>query len=186
MKTKTVLTSLLVATLVSVLAAGALASQEDLFLKYLWESNNDYQIGKYLEAKVALMRATSALDLALSEALEQGNITFEKFRSVFDGFTDVQFKQLRGELVGKKVTWSGYVDDVKEKWFSGFAVQVDMDPPETFLSVYEVTLAVGSDMEDFVGTLTKGKQIKFRGRITSIRKLLGKLIINIEDVTFLD
>lgn len=135
---------------------------------------------------MALMTATSALNFMLSKALERGDITFQKFRSVFDELTDVQFKELREEFKDKKVTWSGYLDDVKEKWFGGFEIQIDMDPPQTFLSVYDVSLNVSSDMKDFVSTLTKDKEVKFQGKIKSIQKVLGELVVNIRDVAFLD
>lgn len=173
-------------SLVMILVFAQPAFSKDPFLEHFWESNNAYQAGQYLETKVALMKATSALDVILSEALERGDITFEKFRSIFDELTDVQFKELRGELKDKKVTWSGYLDDVKEKWLGGFEIQIDMDPPETFLSVYDVSLTVSSDMEDFVSTLTKNKQVKFQGKIKSIQKILGKLVVNIKDVNFVD
>lgn len=177
---------LIVFVLIMVLLFPKVAFSKDPFLEHLWESNNAYQAGQYLETKVALMKATSALNFMLSKALERGGITLEKFRSVFDELTDVQFNQLREELKDKKVTWSGYLDDVKEKWFGGFEIQIDMDPPETFLSVYDVSLTVSSDMKDFVSTLTKDKQVKFEGKIKSIQKVLGKLVVNIRDVTFLD
>lgn len=163
-----------------------IAFSEDIFLKYFWKTNNAYQAKEYLEAKVALMKATSALNLTLSKVLEQGDITFEKFRSVFDELTDIQFKQLRQEFEGKKVIWSGYLDEVEEKWFGGFKIRIDMDSPEIALSVYDVLLIVSSDMEDFVSILTKDQQLKFQGKIKSIQKTLGKLVVNIEDVKFLD
>lgn len=169
-----------------VLMFAQLAFSEDPFLEYLWKSNNAYQAGQYLEAKVAVMTATSALNFELWKVLEQGDITFQKFRSVFDELTDVQFKELREEFKDKKVTWLGYLDDVKEKWFGGFEIQIDMDLPETVFSVYDASLTVSSDMKDFVSTLTKGKQIKFQGKIKNIQKILGKLVVNIKDVKFLD
>ncbi len=173
-------------SLVMVLIFAQPAFSKDPFLEHLWKSNNAYQVGQYLEAKVALMTARSALNFMLWKALERGDITFEKFRSIFDELTDVQFCELREELKDKKVTWSGYLEDAKEKWFGGFEIQIDMDPPEAFLSVYDVSLTVSSDMKDFVSTLTKDKQVKFQGKIKSIQKVLGKLVINIRDVTFLD
>lgn len=177
---------LIISLLIVMFIFSKVAFSEDLFLKHFRESNNAYQTREYLEAKVALMKATSALNLTLSKALEQGDITFEKFRSVFDELTDIQFKQLRQELEGKKVIWSGYLDEVKEKWLGGFEIQVDMDSPETILSIYDVSLTVSSDMKDFISILTKDQQLKFQGKIKNIQKILGKLVVNIKDVKFLD
>lgn len=52
---------LIVFLLTIILLFVKVAFAEDPFLEHFWESNNAYQAGQYLETKVALMKATSAL-----------------------------------------------------------------------------------------------------------------------------
>ena len=94
--------------------------------------------------------------------------------------TDVQFKQYAKSLEGQHVTWVGWVEEVKQKFFGGYECWVDMDSPAEILSVQDVTFRVS---DQIALQLIKDKRIQFAGTIKSILYVLGSCQVSMEDVT---
>jgi predicted nucleic acid-binding Zn ribbon protein len=110
--------------------------------------------------------STTRGPLATATAKTVSDVDFYGIREQFEDMTDAQKRTLSRSINGKRVEWQGWIDDVQE---SG-RIFVDMDPPETFLSVFDVTFAIPrSDVLEY----SLGQQIVFQGDIESITELLG-------------
>lgn len=164
------------------------------FTGSLGDSNRAYEENSILEAEVHLARAELVLDKQLVEALAQGLITFEETRELLEELPDEQYKVIRGKLIGKTTTWSGWLEGVFTKWWpnswwgsqwwGGFNLRIDMDPPESYESIYDVSLTVSADMDRYVNTLRKDEKIAFTGTITNVQRLMGRLIVDLDEVSF--
>jgi hypothetical protein len=98
-------------------------------------------------------------------------LDMSQFVSKYDSLTDIQKEEFVGQSIGKWVTWTGNVSEVK----STGAVFVNL--PETMLS----TVCLNGIPKEIGITLSKGMTIRYTGRITSVINFLG-LFINLEDV----
>ena len=88
-----------------------------------------------------------------------------------NAMTDVQWDRYRVNLEGRSVVWLGWVSDVKEQWFGGYKVLVDMDPPGS-VSVQDVYL---KDVPESVAlSLEKDQQRTITGArvLESLRALV--------------
>ena len=84
--------------------------------------------------------------------------------------TEAQFKGYARSLVGKRVKWSGYVDDVDEGFLGGFEVWVDMDSPNDPVSVQDVYFDIDRSK---ALNLRRDSKITIEGDIESVIGLLG-------------
>jgi len=107
---------------------------------------------------------------------------YAEIRRNFDALTDAQWSVYRQRIAGQRVAhWTGWLSDVDEKTFGGYAARVDMEDPATeFIPVYDVSFDVPPDV---ALQLVKGSPITFSGTITYAEDLLGSLVIKLEDVT---
>lgn len=110
------------------------------------------------------------------------NISFMDIRANMEKMTDLQFDKYVKPLKGKVIRWTGWIEQVKEKFFGGYEVWIDMDSPEESFSVQDITFDVS---EGIAEVLEKDGKYKFVGTIKSIHKILGSLQVNLVDVTFL-
>ena len=92
--------------------------------------------------------------------------------------TDLQFDRYADSLKGSRVSWSGWVKEVRSKTFGGYEVWIDMDSPEEALSVQDVYIPIP---ENTAVGLQKKQPIAFDGIIERISALLGKVSVHIEE-----
>jgi len=121
---------------------------------------------------------------SLGSSINAEEIDFFKLREKAKASTKVQFEELKKEYIGKQVRWEGWVDEAKEKFFGGYNVKIDMDPPES-LSVYDISIDFPSESKDIVLALQKNSKVSFSGKIKSIYFILGSLRVDLENVVFL-
>lgn len=107
------------------------------------------------------------------------SISFTEIRRNMKGMTDLQFEEYVKTLIGKRIRWGGYVEDVKEKFFGGYEVLVDMDSPNDLISVQDVTFEVSKEQ---ALSFNKDSRIKFEGTISSVLDILTSLQISLDKV----
>ena len=103
------------------------------------------------------------------------NCSFYTIRDQMQSMTDIQFKQYAQQLEGKVVTWVGWVEESRKKWFGGYECWIDMDAPNE-LSVQDVTFDIS---ESAALALRKDGRVQFTGTIKSARDILGSLQVNL-------
>ena len=104
-------------------------------------------------------------------------LSFREIRKNLKNMTDVQFEEYAKSLKGKRVRWKGYVEDVKEKFFGGYKVLVDMDSPSDPISVQDIIFDVSKEQAI---SLTKDDKIKFEGTISSVLSILTSLQVSLD------
>ena len=92
--------------------------------------------------------------------------------------TSVAWKLYVNSLIGKKVTWQGWVKDVHQPWTGGYNLQVDMDLPGT-VSMPDVTIEGISEATAVM--MKKDQPIRFSGEISSAFCLLGSRQIGLKN-----
>ena len=170
------------------------ALSQHTFIGSLSDSRHAYEENSILEAQVYLANAELSLDSRLVQDLEQGLITFEDTRVSLEELPVQQYEIIRTKLVGKRTTWSGWLESVLTKWWpnnwwgsqwwGGFNIHIDMDPPDSYMSIYDVSLSVNADMDQYVRTLQKDEKIEFSGRIVNVQRLMERLIVDLDEVSF--
>jgi len=103
-------------------------------------------------------------------AVPLSSVTYTEIRNSMEPMTDAQFKAYVRSLEGKKIRWTGYVEDVKETSATDYKLLVDMDSPSVWLSVYDVSFEVPNSV---ALSLKKDQQVEFEGIISSISNVLG-------------
>jgi hypothetical protein len=91
--------------------------------------------------------------------------------------TDAQFKAYAQSLEGKKIRWTGYVEDVKGTSSGDYELLVDMDGPNVLFSVYEISFKVPSSV---ALSLNKDKQVEFEGIISSVSNVFGVCCVSLK------
>jgi hypothetical protein len=107
-------------------------------------------------------------------------VNFLTIRKNMEGMTDLQFKRYADGLKGKKVIWTGWVEEVKERFLGGYDCWVDMDSPGAMMSVQDVTFDVS---ESVAMKLKKDNKIRFTGTIKSVMSVMGSCQVNLEKGT---
>ena len=102
---------------------------------------------------------------------------FEQIRNMMNAQTDAQWNRYGDSLVGKRVSWTGWVDEVDEKLFGGFDLWVDMDSPADIGSVQDVTLPIANDL---ALKLEKGQRVQVVGIIKYVANILGSCQVSLE------
>ena len=118
---------------------------------------------------------TQGVTKAAPEPLPISDVDFFKVREASKNMTDVQWKEYLNGVVGKRIQWTGYVDEVKEDG----KVWIDMDPPDA-LSVQDIYINVPK--EDAL-KYNKDQKLTFQGTIKSVSKVLTALSIDLKDIT---
>lgn len=108
-------------------------------------------------------------------------VEFGVTRNAIVDMTEAQFKLVADQLKGKSISnWSGWVENVNVKTFGGNEVWIDMDSPDTLMSVQDVTFDVPDDL---ALSLSKDAPIVFSGEIESVTNILGSLQIQLKNGT---
>lgn len=107
------------------------------------------------------------------------SISFKEIRHNMEVMTDLQFEEYAKTLIGKRVGWSGYVEDVKQKFLGGYEVWIDMDSPDELFSVQDITFEVSREQ---ALSLKKDSRIKFVGTISFVMNLFTSLQISLDQV----
>ena len=94
------------------------------------------------------------------------------------GATSIQWSDFTKPLKGQRVQWSGWIVEARQKTFGGYEVWIDMDPPNTPLSVQDVSFDVTAEV---ARSLSKGQRVAFTGTITSIVDVFSSCQINLKD-----
>ena len=92
--------------------------------------------------------------------------------------TEAQWKEYARGLKGASVSWSGWVEDVNEKFFGGYELWVDMDAPDVIMSVQDVTFNIPDDL---ALKLRKDQRVTFTGTIKSVMNVLGSCSVILEN-----
>ena len=104
---------------------------------------------------------------------------FEVTRNAIVGMTEAQFKLIADQLKGKSISnWTGWVENVNVKTLGGYEVWIDMDSPDTLMSVQDVTFDVS---EELALLLSKDAPINFSGEIESVTNIFGSLQIQLKN-----
>jgi len=141
-----------------------------------------YNQRNYLSAKNLMMEATANLNKKIAEELGKGKIPFSTFREQISRLMDAQFKEWRVYLLGKRVLWQGWVENVKKEWYGSYTIFVEMDEISTASAEYDVSIVLSSNQKDLALGLQKGMEIKFKGNIYDISKTSGRLVVIIKNV----
>lgn len=107
----------------------------------------------------------------------QGEVTYAEIRNSMKSMTEAQFKAYARGLKGKKIQWSGYVEDVKETSSGDYELLVDMDAPSVLFSLSDVTFKVPNSI---ALSLQKDQQVEFEGIISSISNVFGVCAVSLE------
>lgn len=120
------------------------------------------------KTEVSKQRQTQAVSL----------VSFEDIRDNMNRMTTLTWKEYVKALEGQHVSWTGWVVDVKEQWFGGYKILIDMDPPDTLFSVQDVYI---EDLPlSHVSQFSKDDKVSFSGKITSVIDVLGVCSITIK------
>ena len=118
--------------------------------------------------------------LSLSPIIEPSSITYDEIISITkkdkDSSTEARWNVQFEPYLGKKVSWTGWVEEVQSNNYN-FKVLIDMDSPEVILSIEDVIL-ITEDRK--ILKLDKGQQVYFEGYIKNIRSTLNKYWIELE------
>jgi hypothetical protein len=84
--------------------------------------------------------------------------------------TEAQWNRYREDIKGTQViSWTGWVEDVAEKTFGSYELRIDMNPPESLLSNFDVKFDIPKGEEALA--IAKDSPIVFSGRIDSVSGL---------------
>lgn len=108
------------------------------------------------------------------------SLSFFDIRNNMKDMTQAQWKTYARSLEGKTVEWEGWVEEVKEKFFGGYEIWVDMDSPEEAMSVQDVTFDIP---EDLAMKFNKNQLVAFRGTIKSVMNVLGSCQVDLENAS---
>jgi hypothetical protein len=95
--------------------------------------------------------------------------------------TEVQWNRYREDIQGTQViSWTGWVEDVTEKAFSSYELRIDMDPPGSQDSAFDVRFDIPTGEEALA--IAKDSPITFSGWIAQVSdRSQGDLVISLED-----
>jgi hypothetical protein len=119
---------------------------------------------------------TAATNVAAAEPAPEAP-PFEEIRKNMQDMTDAQWNKYGASLTGSHVSWTGWVEEVNEKVFGGYEVWIDMDAPETAISVQDVYADIP---EDLAMELRKGQKVRVSGTIDSVTNVLGALSVRLK------
>lgn len=106
------------------------------------------------------------------------DLSFWEIRQTKQGLTDIQWEAYNKSLEGKRIRWTGYVEDVTKPIFGGYKVLVDMDPPSDTLSVQDIYFSIPKEQ---AASVQKDSAITFEGTIDAVMSVLGSIQISLKD-----
>jgi len=94
--------------------------------------------------------------------------------------TEVQWNRYREDIQGTQViSWTGWVEDVTEKAFSSYELRIDMDPPRSPDSAFDVRFDIPTGEKALA--IAKDSPITFSGWIAQVSdRSQGDLVISLE------
>jgi divalent metal cation (Fe/Co/Zn/Cd) transporter len=110
-------------------------------------------------------------------------IDFETIRGNMGKMTDASWdKYVKEELIGEKVSWKGWVSDVKSQTFGGgYKVLIDMDPPGS-MSVQDIYV---EDVDESIAlNMNKQDKVGVSGTIVSVYDIFGSCAVTLKNVVF--
>ncbi len=110
-------------------------------------------------------------------------LSYYSMRQKMASMTEAQWKDYARSINGQRVQWTGWVEDVNEKFFGGYELWVDMDSPDELLSLQDVTFDIPADL---ALKLRKDTRVTFSGTIGSALDVLGSCSVNLEDATVIN
>jgi len=122
-----------------------------------------------------LSAATFAFSLAATPVRA---VEFESIRENMNHMTSIAWDEYKSSLKGQRVSWTGWVSDVKEQWGGGYKILVDMDPPGS-VSVQDVYLE--NLPKTVAAAFSKKEKVRFSGTITSVMSMLGSCAVTIQN-----
>ncbi|MBN1981480.1 MAG: zinc ribbon domain-containing protein [Chitinivibrionales bacterium] len=127
------------------------------------------------------LQSVSAPGGSHTQSEEVSRISFTTIRANTLDMTEAQFNIYTKSLVGTRVVWSGWVDDVDEKLLGGYRLLVDMDGPSSPLRIKDVTIPIA----DTIATkFNKNERITFEATIDRISRSTSSCLIDLSNATF--
>jgi len=105
-------------------------------------------------------------------------VTFEQIRQSVSQAEPAQRQAYEESLRGKKISWDGYVEEVRLTLSGVYEVFVDMDPPESEPNTYDVVFEVP---EATALALKKDQHIQFTGVVWSVVNVVGSCKVQLMD-----
>ena len=107
------------------------------------------------------------------------NLDFYTIRKKIENMTEAQFNVYSRSIEGKRIKWTGWVEDVNEKMFGGYELMVDMDSPNELVSVQDVTFNIP---ENIALKISKNRKITFVGDVKSVLDIIGSCQVSLENI----
>ncbi len=102
-------------------------------------------------------------------------------RANAEEMTDAQWKAYARTLRGRRVEgWTGWVEDVREGFFGGYEVWIDLEPPDVWMSVQDVYFDVPREVALL---LKKDQRVVFSGTVDFVDRTLGAVQIKLKEAT---
>ena len=157
------------------------AAQTKANQKMIWEFQKSITNQPVQKAREIVYVSTPESRNEPKKTYSSGSVesAFDYIRKSERSMTEAQFAEYAKPFVGKYIRWTGWVDSV-EKDGSSYTVKVDMDPPSTLFSVYEVHL---ENIDEYQALkIQKNQKLTFAGNIYSMSKDIS-LNIHIKPAT---
>lgn len=106
------------------------------------------------------------------------DLAYTEIREKQQALTDAQWKAYVKPLIGLRIQWTGYVEEVKENG----ELRIDMDPPSESFSTSDVYFRVPK--EDVL-EYDKDQELIFQGDIKSVTVFLTAVTVTLEDTVIL-
>lgn len=111
--------------------------------------------------------------LCIGSALAVQAVEFSDIRKNTEGVTTAQFEAYVAPLIGSRVYWKGWVNDVEAAVAGQCKVLINMDNPANGYSCYDVVVY----LPDYKAMKLKPKEpITFNGKIEKISKFMGATV----------
>lgn len=106
---------------------------------------------------------------------------FDEIRTNMNAMTDAQWEAYTPGLKGLAVVdWQGWVEDVSAENFGAYKILVDMDSPQELFSLYDVEFHIKGAL---ALRLRKDSAIAFSGKIKRVYKVLGTMLVDVDEVS---
>ena len=128
------------------------------------------------EVKVENVTPNKAVEKkeVVKEVLPITDLDFFEVRKNLESMTEAQWKNYIMDVEGKRIHWTGYVDEVEDNG----EIWIDMDAPDE-LSVQDMYISVPK--EDAL-KYNKDAKIEFEGTIRDVGSILGSMSIQFKDI----
>jgi DNA-directed RNA polymerase subunit RPC12/RpoP len=115
---------------------------------------------------------------------EISDIKFFTIRTNMEKMTEAQFKEYKKTIEGSRIKWTGWIEEVEEKNSDNYKLYVDMDSPDTLLSIQDVY--IDNIPKDIALKLQKDNRVTFIGDISSVHNILSACQVSLENVELIN